>query len=115
VSLRQNSNGSITIEAKGSSGTAPNAISVPISDDLYKMAQMNPTGLNLFQIEKSIPKEQIAELEKKEYIILLLQNGKNPPLEVKVRKENNRLVQVKNTQIVTRTFSLEGLQNSLRQ
>ena len=115
VNLRQNSNGSITIEAKGNSGLVPNAIAVPISDDLYKMAQMNPTGLNLFQIEKNIPKEHIAELEKKEYIILLLQNGKNPPLEVKVKKENNRLVQVKNTQIVSRTFSLEGLKNSLRQ
>lgn len=115
IRLRQNANGSITIESKGAGALAPNAIAVPISDDLYRMVQMNPTGLNLGQIEKSIPKEQIAELEKKEYIILLLQNGSRPPLEVRVRKENNRLVQLKDTQVVTRSVSLQGLQNTLKQ
>jgi hypothetical protein len=113
VKRSENLNGSITIESvKGTSSA--NAITIPVSDDLYKMAQANPTGLDLSQIEKNIPKDQIAQLEKNGVIILLLKNGSNHPLEVKVRKENNVLVQVKNTQITPRKVSLEGLQNTLK-
>ena len=53
---------------------------------------MNPTGLSLNQIEKSIPPEQISRLEKSGEITLLLKNGSNPPFEVKVSRVDNKLV-----------------------
>jgi hypothetical protein len=116
VNLRQNPNGSITIEAlSGKNSASANAINVTISDDLYRLAQLNPTGLNLSQIAKNISKEQIAQLEGQGVITLLLQNGSNPPLEVKVRKQNNKLVQVENTEVIARRVSLEGLKNTLKQ
>lgn len=116
VNLRENSNGSITItsSAGGAGAASANAIVVPVSDAFYLSAQSNPSGLNLSQLEQSIPKDQIARLQDKgDYFILLLQNGTNPPLEVKVKKENNKLVQVDGAPIVSRRVSLEGLLNTL--
>jgi hypothetical protein len=75
---------------------------------------LNLTGLDLSQIEKNISKDQIAQLEGKGVITLLLQNGSRPPLEVKVRRHNNKLVQVENTQVITRRVSLKTLQNTFR-
>lgn len=115
VNLRENSNGSITITSTaGNTGaTSANAIVVPVSDAIY-LSATSPAGLNLSQIEASIPKDQIAKLQDKgEYFILLLQNGSNPPLEVKVKKEKNGLVQVDGAPIVSRNVSLEGLLNTL--
>lgn len=93
VNLRRFSDGSITIESvnRGSQGAA-NAITVPVSDEQYRLLQSNPTALNLSNIEKSIPKDQMARLEKTGQIILVLQNGSNPPFEVKVEKKDNKLV-----------------------
>lgn len=93
VNMRRFSDGSITIEpsGNGSAGTV-NAITVPVSDEQYRMLQANPTSLNLSQIERSIPKDQIAKLEKSGEITILLRNGSNPPFEVKVEKKENRLV-----------------------
>ncbi len=112
VNLRENSNGSITVTASsaGAAGASANAIVVPVSDALYASARSNPTGLNLSQIQQSIPAEQIARLQDKgDYFILLLQNGSNPPLEVRVKKENNILVQVDGAPIVSRRVSLDTL------
>lgn len=112
VNLRENSNGSITVTASsaGAAGASANAIVVPVSDALYASARSNPTGLNLSQIQQSIPAEQIARLQDKgDYFILLLQNGSNPPLEVRVKKENNVLVQVDGAPIVSRRVSLDTL------
>lgn len=94
VNLRRYADGSITIESAGPGGGAAsgNAITVPVSDEQYRMLQSNPNGLNLTQIEKSIPKDQIAKLERSGEIIILLRNGSNPPFEVKVEKKDNRLV-----------------------
>lgn len=92
VNMRRYSDGSITIESSGQGQGQANAITVSVSDEQYKMLQVNPSGLNLGQIERSIPKEQIAKLEKTGEIIILLQNGSNPPFEVKVAKRDNRLV-----------------------
>ncbi len=93
VNLRRFSDGSIIIESTGSgSGSSLNAITVPVSDEQYRILQTNPQGLNLGQIERSIPQDQIAQLERNGEIILLLQNGQNPPFEVKVEKKDNRLV-----------------------
>lgn len=93
VNLRQSSDGSIIIVPSGNgSGVSPNAITVPVSDEQYRILQTNPRGLNLSQIERSIPQDQIARLEQNGEIILLLQNGDNPPFEVKVEKKDNRLV-----------------------
>jgi hypothetical protein len=118
VNLRENSNGSITITssvAGGPAATAANAIVIPVTDAFYQTAQSNPSGLNLSQLEQSIPKDQIAKLQDRgDYFILLLQNGTNPPLEVKVKKDsNNKLVQVDGAPIVSRRVSLEGLLNTL--
>lgn len=115
VNMRENSNGSITITSSnsGASSASANAIVVPVSDAIYLSAS-SPAGLNLSQIEASIPKDQIAKLQDQgEYFILLLQNGSNPPLEVKVKKEKNGLVQVDGAPIVSRNVSLEGLLNTL--
>jgi hypothetical protein len=92
VNLRSQG-GFITIESvgKGASSSA-NAISYPVSDEQYKLLQSNPMGLNLTQIEKNIPKDQIENLERNGEIILLLRNGSNPPFEVKVEKKNKKLV-----------------------
>lgn len=93
VNLRRFPDGSITIESTTKGGQlAPNAITVPVSDEQYRLLQSNPGALSLSQIEKSIPKEQLAELEKSGQIILVLQNGENPPFEVKVEKKDNKLV-----------------------
>lgn len=92
VNMRRYSDGSITIETAGNGATQGNAITVPVSDEQYRILQSNPAGLNLNQIERSIPKEQIAKLENKGEITILLQNGSNPPFEVKVEKKDNRLV-----------------------
>lgn len=93
VNMRRFSDGSITIESSGSnSAGATSAITVPVSDEQYRMLQSNPNSLNLNQIERSIPKDQIARLEKNGEIIILLRNGSNPPFEVKVEKKDNRLV-----------------------
>lgn len=92
VNLRNNADGSITIEAIRSGQVQANAITLPVTDEMYKLLQVNPAGLNLSQLEKRIPKEQIALLEKKGEIVLILQNGTNPPFEVKVEKKNNKLV-----------------------
>ena len=93
VNLRRFPDGSITIESAAKGGqVAPNAITVPVSDEQYRLLQSNPSALSLSQIEKSIPKEQLAELEKSGQIILVLQNGENPPFEVKVEKKDNKLV-----------------------
>jgi len=93
VNLRRFPDGSITIESASKGGqVAPNAITVPVSDEQYRLLQSNPGALSLSQIEKSIPKEQLAELEKSGQIILVLQNGENPPFEVKVEKKDNKLV-----------------------
>lgn len=94
VNLRRYADGSITIESAGpnAAGATGNAITVPVSDEQYRILQSNPNGLNLTQIEKSIPKDQIAKLEKSGEIIILLRNGSNPPFEVKVEKKDNRLV-----------------------
>ncbi|MCM2348784.1 MAG: hypothetical protein NDI69_02105 [Bacteriovoracaceae bacterium] len=93
VNLRRFSDGSITIETvnRGSQASA-NAITVPVSDEQYRLLQSNPTALNLSNIEKSIPQDQMARLEKTGQIILVLQNGSNPPFEVKVEKKDNKLV-----------------------
>lgn len=117
VNLRENSNGSITITSSnnGASSASANAIVVPVSDAFYLSAQSNPTGLNLSQIQQSIPADQIARLQDKgDFFILLLQNGSNPPLEVKVKKENNQLVQVEGAPIVSRRVSLDSLRNTLK-
>lgn len=93
VNLRRFPDGSITIESPTKGGQiAPNAITVPVSDEQYRLLQSNPGALSLSQIEKSIPKEQLAVLEKSGQIILVLQNGENPPFEVKVEKKDNQLV-----------------------
>lgn len=93
VSLRRHEDGSISIDpgAKGSP-LVPNAITLPVSDEQYRLLQSNPNALNLSQIEKSIPKDKLAELEKTGQIILVLQNGGNPPFEVKLEKKDNQLV-----------------------
>ena len=116
INLRQETGGAITIEGvKGTSATGANAIAVNITDDFYKQVRVNPVGLNLKQIEASIPKDQIALLEKQGVITLILQNGKNPPVEVKVTKRNGSLVQVENTSAVVRRVSLQSLQNTFRE
>ena len=114
VYSRENSNGSITIVSSGEN-SLPNAISVPVSDSVYRFVKSNPVGLNMEQIENNIPKDQIAKLETTgNYFILLLQNGSNPPLEVKVKKETSGLVQVASEPVVERQVSLEDLRNTLR-
>ncbi len=92
VSVKKYSDGSIMVESSGSSGSAVNAISLPVSDEQYKVLLVNPTGLSLNQIEKNIPPEQISKLEKSGEITLLLKNGSNPPFEVKVSRVDNKLV-----------------------
>lgn len=112
VKLRQESSGAIVLE--GAKNQGANAISLAIPDDFYKQARGNLASINLQQIESKIPKEQIDLLEKNGVIVLILQNGSNPPLEVKVRREKGRLVQLDNSPAVVRKFSLQGLQNSFR-
>lgn len=93
VNLRRFSDGSITIESVGRGNQAvANAITLPVSDEQYRLLQSNPSALNLSQIEKNIPKDQMERLEKNGQIILVLQNGSNPPFEVKVEKKDNKLV-----------------------
>lgn len=113
VNFRQNSDGSIVIAATGAGvNTVANAISVPLSDENYQLLRTNPKQLNLSEIERSIPREQIAQLEKNGEIILLLQNGTNPPYEVKVRKQDNKLVY--STTPVRRIATLDALRNLTR-
>lgn len=93
VSMRSSSDGSIVISnVNPSAGAVANAVSVPVSDEQYRALQANPQSLNLAQIEQSIPRDQIAKLEKEGEIIILLRNGSNPPFEVKVARKNNKLV-----------------------
>lgn len=120
VNMRRFSDGSITIEPGSTGQLQGNAITVPVSDEQYKMLQVNPAGLNLSQIERSIPKEQIAKLEKSGEIIILLQNGSNPPFEVKVAKRDNRLVYSlkdkdgKDQVPVRRVYTREALAHELK-
>ena len=92
INVKNYSDGSILVESPSSSSSAVNAISLPVSDEQYKVLLVNPTGLSLNQIEKSIPPEQISRLEKSGEITLLLKNGSNPPFEVKVSRVDNKLV-----------------------
>lgn len=93
VNMRRFSDGSITIESTTSGNAASaNAVSVPVSDEQYRALTANPTSLNLSQIERSIPGDQIARLQENGEITILLRNGSNPPFEVKVEKKNNKLV-----------------------
>jgi hypothetical protein len=92
INVKNYSDGSILVESPSSSSSAVNAISLPVSDEQYKVLLVNPTGLSLNQIEKSIPPEQISKLEKSGEITLLLKNGSNPPFEVKVSRVDNKLV-----------------------
>lgn len=92
INLRNNADGSLTIESVKNGVNTANAITLPVSDEQYKILQTNPNGLNLNQLEQKIPKDQIAKLEKNGEIIILLRNGANPPFEVKVEKKNNKLV-----------------------
>lgn len=122
VNLRSNSDGSIVIVPSGiGSNTAPNAITLSVSDEQYRILQTNPRGLNLSQIERSIPREQIAQLERNGEIILLLSNGQNPPYEVKVKKKDNKLVYSvvdqngREQAPVRRVFTRNALINNLTQ
>lgn len=112
VKLRQESSGAIVLE--GTKGNGANAIALAISDEFYKQARGNLAAINLKQVEKNIPKDQIDLLEKNGVITLILQNGHNPPLEVKVMRRDGQLVQLDNSPAVVRKFSLQGLQNSFR-
>jgi hypothetical protein len=122
--MRRSDDGSITIESSGSStagGNVTPAISVPVSDEQYRMLQSDSNGQILGQLEKSIPKDQIAKLESKGEIILLVRNGSNPPFEVKVAKVDNRLVYSrtdkngnKQDAVVRRTYTIKALENQLR-
>lgn len=114
VNLRQESSGAIVLEGT-KQGVGANAIAVSISDEAYKLARTSLIGINLQQIEKNIPKDQIELLEKNGVITLILQNGQNPPLEVKVKRLNGSLVQVENTEAIVRKFSLQSLQNTFRE
>lgn len=115
VNLRENSNGSITVSSGEGASSNANAISVNVSDSLYLSAQANPVGLNLSQIAQNIPKDQIEKLNAKgDYFIILLQNGSHPPLEVKVKKDMNGLIQLDGSQIIQRRVSLDGLRNTLK-
>lgn len=121
VNVRGNSDGSIVISSvSNSSGSGANAISVPVSDDQYRALQANPQSLNLSQIEKNIPKDQIAKLEKDGEIVILLRNGSNPPFEVKVEKKNNKLVYSlkdkngKDQAPVRRVFTRQALELQLK-
>lgn len=121
VNLRRLSDGSITIESvnRNTQGQA-NAITVPVSDEQYRLLQTNPNAVNLSQIEKSIPKDQMDRLEKTGHIILVLQNGANPPFEVKVEKKDNKLVYKlkdndgKDVNPVRRIYTRKALELQLR-
>jgi len=118
VNVKSFSDGSILVEPN--SGTAPNAITLSVSDEQYKVLLVNPTGLSLNQIEKSIPVDQITKLEKSGEIILLLKNGSNPPFEVKVERKQNKLVYSlkdkngKDQKPVRRVFTRKALENELK-
>ena len=121
VNMRSNSDGSIVISAVNTnSGAVANAVSVPVSDEQYRALQANPQSLNLSQIEKSIPQDQIAKLEKDGEITILLRNGSNPPFEVKVEKKNNKLVYSlkdkngKDQAPVRRVFTRQALELQLK-
>jgi hypothetical protein len=121
VNMRRTSDGSITIEATNSGSVASaNAVSVPVSDEQYRALQANPQSLNLNQLEKSIPSDQIARLEKNGEITILLRNGSNPPFEVKVEKKNNKLVYSlkdkngKDQAPVRRVFTRQALELQLK-
>jgi hypothetical protein len=121
VNMRRYSDGSITIESIGSTNSVgANAITVPVSDEQYRLLQSNPTSLNLSQIERSIPKDQIMTLERRGEITLLLQNGSNPPFEVKVQKKDNKLVYSlkdqngNKQQPIRRVSTLRALTDNLR-
>ncbi len=121
VNLRRHADGSITIDSSAKGGQlAPNAITLPVSDEQYRLLQSNPGALNLSQIEKSIPKDQLEKLEKIGEIILVLQNGENPPFEVKLEKKDNQLVyQVRDNNgqkinPVRRVFTREALELELK-
>ncbi len=94
VNLRRNTDGTITIEAAPSAAGqgAANAISVPVTDEQYRILQTNPQGLSLGQLERSIPREQLDRLGQQGEVVIILRNGSNPPFEVKVERRDNRLV-----------------------
>ncbi len=118
VNVKSFSDGSILVEPNSSS--TPNAITLSVSDEQYKVLLVNPTGLSLNQIEKSIPVDQITKLEKSGEIILLLKNGSNPPFEVKVERKQNKLVYSlkdkngKDQKPVRRVFTRKALENELK-
>lgn len=122
VGLRNGSNGAIIIENIGKSNLSrANAIAITLSDEQYRLIQSNPNAVNLSQLEKNIPQEQIDRLEKTGQIILLLQNGSNPPFEVKVERKNKRLVlsrinkEGKPQEPVRRIHTLSGLGGTIQQ
>lgn len=91
VLVREGASG-ITVENVADSKTA-NAITVPVSDADYKILVSTPDSLNLGQIEKTIPKDKLSQLEKaSSTITLVLKNGHNPPFQVLVEKKDNKLV-----------------------
>jgi uncharacterized coiled-coil protein SlyX len=94
ANVRRFPDGSVSIEAASqTSGAATaNAIIVTVTDEQYDLLSANPDGLNLAQLEKDIPQDQIAKLEKNGEITIFLKNGPNQPFEVKVEKINNKLV-----------------------
>jgi hypothetical protein len=120
VNVKKYSDGSILVDSSGSSNSTVNAISLPVTDEQYKVLLINPTGLSLNQIEKSIPPEQISKLEKSGEIILLLKNGNNPPFEVKVARVDNKLVYSlkdkdgKDQVPVKRVFTRQALESQLK-
>jgi hypothetical protein len=122
VGLRNGSNGALTLENIGKSNLGrANAIAINLSDEQYRLIQSNPNAVNLSQLEKNIPQDQIDRLEKTGQIILLLQNGSNPPFEVKVERKNKRLVlsrmdkEGKPQEPVRRIHTLSGLGGTIQQ
>lgn len=119
VNLRQYPDGSISVENVAANSSA-NAITLPVTDEQYRILLVNPTGLSLNQIEKKIPAEQISKLEKSGEIIILLKNGSNPPFEVKVTKVDNKLVYSlkdkngKDQVPVKRVYTRQALENQLK-
>lgn len=119
VNLRRFSDGFIIVESSSSGvaqGTTP-AITLPVSEEQYQALLSNPESFNLSQIEQKIPRELLNTSEE---IILLLSNGQNPPLEVKVRREMTGLVYSltdesgRDQEPVRRVYTRQALQDLTR-
>lgn len=110
--------GGLTIVSDNSGNGNQTSSSPSIVLNVNENQYRNPEQINLAEIQNNLPKEQLEKLKNNSEIILVLRNGSNPPIEVKLAKKDNKLVKVENVATRSpaseRVNTLDSLRSTLK-